>query len=84
MSAYSRDPQAPKPSRAAEAAAAAAAAASPGAQQPISDAPIPFDGFQHVLEMLRAADPAFRESLLRRLAARDARLARDLRADLAL
>lgn len=70
MSAYSRDPKA---TMAADPATAAAA-----------EAPIPFDGFQQVLEMLRVADPAFRESLLRRLAARDARLARDLRADLAL
>jgi hypothetical protein len=51
---------------------------------PAAETPIPVDGFQQVLEMLRVADPAFRESLLRRLAARDARLARDLRADLAL
>jgi hypothetical protein len=68
MSAYSRDPKAP----------IEAAPASPQAE-----APIPVDGFKQVLEMLRVADPAFRESLLRRLAARDARLARDLRADLA-
>lgn len=71
MSAYSKDPKAPKTPIAAETGAAPA------------EAPIPVDGFQQVLEMLRVADPAFRESLLRRLAARDARLARDLRADLA-
>jgi hypothetical protein len=40
------------------------------------------DGFEQVLEMLKIADPAFRESLLRRLAARDAELARSLRAEL--
>ncbi|MCM2278378.1 MAG: hypothetical protein NDJ89_09915 [Oligoflexia bacterium] len=40
-------------------------------------------GFQQVLEMLRIADPAFRESLLRRLAARDVQLAKTLRNDLA-
>ncbi|MCM2323397.1 MAG: hypothetical protein NDJ90_09065 [Oligoflexia bacterium] len=40
-------------------------------------------GFQQVLEMLRIADPAFRESLLRRLAARDIQLAKTLRSDLA-
>jgi hypothetical protein len=42
------------------------------------------DGFNQVLEMLRAADPAFRESLLRRLAARDRQLAADLRHDLGM
>lgn len=40
------------------------------------------DGFQQVLEMLKIADPAFRESLLQRLALRDQQLARDLRRDL--
>jgi len=45
---------------------------------------IPVDGFKQVLEMLRIADPAFRESLLRRLADRDRDLARSLRADLGL
>ena len=44
--------------------------------------PIPIDGFQQVLEMLRIADPAFRESLLRRLAQRDQQLANSLRRDL--
>jgi hypothetical protein len=48
-----------------------------------AETPIRVDGFAQVLEMLRVADPAFRESLLRRLAARDRDLARDLRADLA-
>jgi hypothetical protein len=44
--------------------------------------PIRVDGFEQVLEMLKIADPEFRESLLRRLAARDRRLAESLRADL--
>jgi hypothetical protein len=44
--------------------------------------PIPIDGFQQVLDMLRIADPAFRESLLKRLAARDLELANSLRRDL--
>ncbi len=44
--------------------------------------PIAIDGFQQVLEMLRIADPAFRESLLKRLAARDKDLVRSLRKDL--
>ena len=43
---------------------------------------VKIDGFEQVLEMLRIADPAFRESLLKRLAARDAKLAASLRADL--
>lgn len=46
------------------------------------DEPIAINGFQQVLEMLKIADPAFRESLLRRLAARDKELARSLRNDL--
>jgi hypothetical protein len=49
-----------------------------------NEAGIPVDGFQQVLEMLQVADPAFRESLLRRLAARDRELARSLRADLGI
>jgi len=40
------------------------------------------DGFQQILEMLRVADPAFRESLLRRLATRDRQLVADLRQNL--
>lgn len=43
---------------------------------------INIDGFAQVLEMLRIADPQFRESLLKRLAARDVELARSLRQDL--
>jgi hypothetical protein len=43
---------------------------------------IAINGFNQVLEMLRIADPAFRESLLRRLAAKDRNLARSLRNDL--
>ena len=40
------------------------------------------DGFQQILDMLRVADPVFRESLLRRLAARDRQLVADLRLNL--
>lgn len=43
---------------------------------------IAINGFNQVLEMLRIADPAFRESLLRRLAAKDRALAQSLRRDL--
>ncbi len=43
---------------------------------------VAIDGFQQVLEMLKIADPAFRESLLRRLSAKDPNLARTLRRDL--
>ncbi len=41
------------------------------------------NGFGQVLEMLQVADPQFRESLLRRLGARDATLERNLRQALA-
>lgn len=40
------------------------------------------DGRGQVLEMLRAADPEFRETLLRGIEKRDAKLARELRRDL--
>ena len=40
------------------------------------------DGREQVLAMLRAADPDFREVLLRGLEKRDARLARELRREL--
>jgi hypothetical protein len=43
---------------------------------------IPINGFQQVLEMLRAADAPFRESLLRRIAQKDPALANSLRRDL--
>lgn len=43
---------------------------------------IRINGFQQVLDMLRIADPKFRESLLRRLASRDVELANSLRRDL--
>lgn len=55
----------------------------PPAHQRPKDA-IAIDGFTQVLEMLKIADPAFRESLLQRLAAKDQKLARSLRADLGL
>jgi hypothetical protein len=51
---------------------------------PKAETPIAVDGFQQVLEMLQIADPAFRESLLRRLAARDRELARSLRESLGI
>ncbi|MDR3608540.1 MAG: hypothetical protein P4M08_14345 [Oligoflexia bacterium] len=44
---------------------------------------IPVNGFSQVLEMLKVADPAFRESLLRRIAIKDRSLAQSLRKDLA-
>ncbi len=43
---------------------------------------IPIDGFQQVLAMLKVADKDFRESLLKRLAERDSRLAQQLRAQI--
>lgn len=59
-------------------AGATAADASSGAEGQIA-----VNGYSQVLEMLRIADPAFRESLLRRLAARDSELAYNLRRSLA-
>jgi hypothetical protein len=53
-------------------------------QPPQETMQIPVDGFNQVLEMLKIADPEFRESLLKRLALRDRELARTLRADLGL
>jgi len=49
----------------------------PGEQQGI-----PINGFQQIVDMLKVADPQFRESLLRRLAIRDLGLANSLRRDL--
>ncbi len=43
---------------------------------------IPIDGRQQVIDLLRAADPQFREQLLRQIAGRDPLLARELRARL--
>jgi hypothetical protein len=40
---------------------------------------IPIDGRGQVLDMLRAADPEFREILLRGIEKRDPRLAKELR-----
>ena len=39
---------------------------------------IPFDGFGNVIEMLRTSDPAFREKILRNIAAKDPGLAERL------
>ncbi len=43
---------------------------------------VAIDGFQQIVEMLRIADKDFRESLLKRLAAKDRRLVQNLRRDL--
>lgn len=53
-----------------------------GNQQNQAQDMIPVNGFQQVLEMLQVADSQFRESLLRRIAARDPKLANSLRNDL--
>jgi hypothetical protein len=52
-------------------------------KMPEKDERIPVNGFSQVLEMLKVADPAFRESLLRRIAVKDRTLAQSLRKDLA-
>ncbi len=46
------------------------------------ETPIPINGFQQILDMLKVADPVFRESLLKRLALKDQKLANSLRRDL--
>jgi hypothetical protein len=51
-------------------------------QQETEEQKIPVDGFQQVVEMLKVADPAFRDSLLKRLAVRDKSLAASLKRDL--
>jgi hypothetical protein len=43
---------------------------------------VPINGFQQIVDMLKIADPQFRESLLRRLSVRDLALANSLRRDL--
>lgn len=48
----------------------------------VEEGSIKVDGFAQVLAMLQIADDEFRESILRRLAARDPRLAANLRSDL--
>ncbi|MBI3534074.1 MAG: hypothetical protein HY072_01120 [Deltaproteobacteria bacterium] len=45
---------------------------------------IPIHGFEQILAMLKVADSEFRESLLRRLAAKDAALANRLKLHLKL
>lgn len=55
----------------------------PGAEQAPAEEPIRVNGYAQILEMLKVADPAFRESLLRRLATRDYVLAQKMRKALA-
>lgn len=47
-----------------------------------ADAPIRVNGFEQVLQLLQSADREFRESLLRRLGARDPNLVATLRKEL--
>jgi hypothetical protein len=47
-----------------------------------AEAAIPVDGFGQVISLLQVADPAFRESLIGRIAAKDPVLARQIRAAL--
>lgn len=76
MSSQYRKPTPPPPPKTAQVPAAAAAE---GDQQ---EQGVRINGFQQILEMLRVADPAFRESLLKRIALRDRNLAFSLRRDL--
>jgi len=68
------------PATAVAAGAAGAGATAEGGPQ---EQQIRVNGFQQVIDMLRVADPAFRESLLKRLALKDRELANSLRRDLA-
>ena len=52
------------------------------AQEVNEEEKIPIDGFRQIVEMLKVADPAFRDSLLKRLATRDSSLAASLKRDL--
>ncbi len=49
---------------------------------PEGEAKIAVDGFAQVIEMLKVADPSFRESLLKRLALKDQAMANNLRRQL--
>ncbi|MGE0615256.1 MAG: hypothetical protein AB7P04_06420 [Bacteriovoracia bacterium] len=53
---------------------------------PTKEAPAPagvrVNGYQQVLDMLRAADPEFRQSLLRRMAVQDPELVKNLQLEL--
>lgn len=51
-------------------------------QQPAREQMIRVDGRGQVIDMLRAADPQYREYLLRLIEKRDPRLARELRREL--
>ena len=50
-----------------------------GTEQKPGEEQIAVNGYQQVVEMLQAADPVFRESLLTRIGRRDPALARSLR-----
>lgn len=69
MSTYNRRGVGVEPNETAPPAPMMAEGADPKEQQ------IKVDGFEQVLAMLKVADPEFRESLIRRLAARDRELA---------
>lgn len=47
--------------------------------QPVEDQGIPVDGFGQIVELIQAADPTFRASLIRRIAERDPNLFRKLK-----
>jgi hypothetical protein len=54
----------------------------PAPQRPAGEQMVRVDGRGQVLDMLRAADPEFRETILRGIEKRDAKLARELRREL--
>ena len=53
-----------------------------GKPTPDSEKGVRIDGYAQVLELLKVADPAFRESLLKRLAQSDPALVQNLRKNL--
>lgn len=63
--------------------AAAGGAPSNAAESPAEEM-IPVNGFAQVVAILQHADPEFRDSLLRRIAIRDKKLAHSLREELDL
>ena len=57
-------------------------AAPPVAEGEQEEGGIRVDGFQQIVDMLKVADPEFRQSLMKRLAAADPKLAKSLKENL--
>ena len=48
-------------------------------QGPLQEELVAINGFQQIVDMLKAADPQFRDSLLKRLAQRDSKMTYSLK-----